>query len=106
MSVANRLTGDPQTFTCVTGGSSSDLLFYHNGVKLENGVNGVQISGGSLTIASTTTDHTGMYQCIAENDSGSDGTSWFLIVRNPSEWSKVKYYLHYSSFLFSKQLLL
>ena len=86
-SVNDTFTRDPQTFTCVTGGSSSDLSFYHNGVKLEDGVNGVGISGGTLTISSTTTDHTGMYQCIAENDSGSDGTSWFLIVRDLSEWS-------------------
>ena len=91
----------------MTGGSSSDLSFYHNGEKLEDGVNGVQISGGTLTIASTTTDHTGMYQCIAENDSGSDGTSWFLIVRDLSEWSnnnKTAFELSYYcfSFLFVK----
>ena len=79
--VDDALSGSSQTFMCVTGGSSSDLSFYHNGVKLEGGVN-----DGTLTIASTTTDHTGMYQCIAENESGSDGTSWYLIVCDPSEW--------------------
>ena len=89
--VDDALSGSSHTFTCNTGGSSSDLSFYHNGEKLEDGVNGVGVIDGTLTIASTTTDHTGMYQCIVENDSGSDGTSWYLIVRDPSEW-RILYY--------------
>ena len=50
-------------------------------------MDGVEISDGTLTIESTNPGHSGMYQCIVENNSGSDGFSWYLIVRDASEWS-------------------
>ena len=79
--VDDGLNGETRTFTCLSGGSNREISFYFNGVKLEEGV-----SGDTLIIPSTTTANTGVYQCIVENDSGSDGTSWYLIVRDPSEW--------------------
>ena len=82
--VDDGLSGETRTFTCLSGGSNREISFYFNGVKLEEGV-----SGDTLTIPSTTTANTGVYQCIVENDSGTDGTSWYLIVRDPSEWSFV-----------------
>ena len=82
--VDDHLSGNTIEFTCNTEGSTPDITFYHNGVKLEAG-DGVVIAGGTLTITSTATKNLGMYQCIAENDSGSDGTSWFLVVRDPGE---------------------
>ena len=85
--VYDRLSGDSQSFTCHTTGSHSALSFYHNGVKLKYGVNGIKIIGSTLTINHTSTEHTGMYQCITENERGSDGFSWFLLVRDPSELS-------------------
>lgn len=89
VNVYDRLSGDSQSFTCHTRGSHSALSFYHNGVELKNGVSGIKIIGSTLTINHTSTKHTGMYQCITENERGSDGFSWFLSVRDPSEWSTV-----------------
>ena len=80
----DHLSGNTIEFICNTEGSTPEITFYHNGVKLEDG-DGVVIAGGTLTITSTSTGNSGMYQCIAENDSGSDGISWFLVVRDPSE---------------------
>ena len=79
--VDDGLSGEARTFTCLSGGSNREISFYFDGEKLEEGV-----SGDTLTIPSTTTADTGVYQCIVENDSGTDGTSWYLIVRDPSEW--------------------
>ena len=87
--VYDSLSGDLQSFTCHTTGSHSDLSFYHNGVKVKNGVSGIKIIGNTLTINHTSTKHTGMYQCITESERSSDGFSWFLSVRDPSEWSTV-----------------
>ena len=88
-SVPDKLSGEEQVFTCVAGGSDPTIIFYHNGAELPDDMDGIQINGGTLTIESTNTGYSGMYQCIVENDSGSDGTSWYLIVRDPSEWSLV-----------------
>ena len=91
----DRLSGVEQTFTCSVMGSSAQITFFHNGNILENG-GGIAISGGTLTISPTTTDHSGMYQCLVENDSGSDKASWFLIVRDPSQFRTicVLHYIH------------
>ena len=80
--MGDRLSGDSQSFTCLTEGSDPQISFYHNGVRLEEGV-----SGDTLTIPSTTPAKTGMYHCSVENESGSDSFSWYLIVRDPSECS-------------------
>ena len=83
----DRLSGNPQSFTCNVGGSDPAIKFYHNGSELTSDMDGVEISDGTLTIESTNPGHSGMYQCIVENNSGSDGFSWYLIVRDASEWS-------------------
>ena len=83
----DRLSGDRQSFTCNVGGSAPTTKFYHNGNELTDDMDGVEISDSTLTIESTNPDHSGMYQCIVENNSGSDGFSWYLIVRDASEWS-------------------
>ena len=87
MNEQDRLSGDPQSFTCNVGGSDPTIKFYHNGNELTGDMDGVEINGGTLTIESTNPGHSGMYQCIVENNSGSDGFSWYLIVRDASEWS-------------------
>ncbi|CAI8037885.1 Contactin-5 [Geodia barretti] len=78
----DRLSGDPQSFTCNVGGSDPTIKFYHNGNELTSDMDGVEINDGTLTIESTNPGHSGMYQCIVENNSGSDGFSWYLIVRD------------------------
>jgi hypothetical protein len=84
-SVQDKLTGNSQTFTCEVGGTPAPTItFYHNGESLEDG-DGVEINGGTLTISPTAEAHSGVYQCLADNPSGSASASWYLIVRDPIE---------------------
>ena len=59
------------------------VTFYHNGEPIE-GDEVTVIEGGTLSIASTAVEHSGMYQCLAENESGSAFATWFLFIRAPS----------------------
>ena len=78
------LAGDVWEGSCVVSGvPEPTVTFYHNGVLLEG--DGVRvITGGTLSISSTEVEHTGMYQCVAENESGSAVATWFLIIRPTS----------------------
>ena len=74
------LTGVPQTFTCsVSGNSIPTLEWYFNGTMIE----GDEIDGQRLTISSPVEEDSGMYQCFAENESGTVFASWTLQVRDP-----------------------
>ena len=83
-SVRDILTGVSWSGSCeVTGTPEPTITFYYNGEPLESG-GGIEINGGTITITSTTLAHRGMYQCAAENESGSAERNWFLIIREPS----------------------
>ena len=79
------LTGTSWSGSCVAEGvPEPTITFYHNGIPLVGDDVVVIIEGGSLSITSTTVDHSGMYQCLAENESGSKVATWFLIFREAS----------------------
>ena len=79
------LTGTSWSGSCVAEGvPEPTITFYHNGIPLVGDDVLVIIEGGSLSITSTTVDHSGMYQCLAENESGSAVATWFLIFREAS----------------------
>ena len=77
------LTGTEVEFTCVTSGSPPpDITWFFNGEQLE-GDERRMIDGGTLTIPSSMPEDSGMYQCLAENPSGSQSASWTAQIRNP-----------------------
>ena len=71
------LTGDTQTFTCsVSGNPMPTLEWYFNGDMID-------VDRQTLTISSPVEEDSGMYQCFAENESGTVFASWTLQVRDP-----------------------
>jgi hypothetical protein len=78
------LTGVPMDFQCsVEGNPLPTVTWYFNGDLLE-GDDERMIAGDTLTIPSTAVGHSGMYQCVAENEFGVSAVeSWTLQVRAP-----------------------
>ena len=78
------LTGVPMEFQCfVAGNPLPTVTWYFNGDLLEEDDERM-IAGDTLTIPSTAVDHSGMYQCVAENEFGVSAVeSWTLQVRAP-----------------------
>ena len=83
--MTDALTGVPQTFTCsVSGNPMPTLKWYFNGVMIEGDDQRViDMDGQRLTISSPVEEDSGMYQCFAENESGTVFASWTLQVRDP-----------------------
>ena len=77
-------TGVQRIFRCsVTGNPLPIVTWYFNGELLE-GDDQRMIAGDTLTIPSTAVEHSGMYQCVAENEFGVSAVeSWTLQVRAP-----------------------
>ena len=62
----------------MSGNPLPSLKWYFNGVMIEG-----DMDGQSLTISSPVEEDSGMYQCFAENESGTVFASWTLQVRDP-----------------------
>ena len=79
------LTGVRQTFPCsVSGNPPPKLKWYFNGAMIEGDDQRViDMDGQRLTISSPVEEDSGMYQCFAENESGTVFASWTLQVRDP-----------------------
>ena len=71
-------------FQCsVEGNPLPTVTWYFNGDLLEEDDERM-IAGDTLTIPSTAVEHSGMYQCVAENEFGVSAVeSWTLQVRAP-----------------------
>ena len=73
------------TFTCnVAGIPTPTVTWYFNGAQRNPG-DGILISGDNFTISTLAVEHTGMYQCFANNVVGRTQHSWVLQVREPSK---------------------
>ena len=67
----------------MAGNPLPTVIWYFNGDLLE-GDDERMIAGDTLTIPSTAVDHSGIYQCVAENEFGVSAVeSWTLQVRAP-----------------------
>ena len=81
--VRDKLTGAEQVFTCIVEGNPPPTITWYFNGELLKGDDQRMIDGGTLTIPSTAVEHSGMYQCVAENESGAAVASWTLQVREP-----------------------
>ena len=77
---------EPAQYPCVASGNPPpNVIWYYNGEALRSG-NGVVVSDdGSLLISSLQVNHSGIYQCVAENRFGEDRRTWILEVREGSK---------------------
>ena len=81
--VRDFLVENDKSFTCsVEGSPMPTVTFYHNGVLLQES-DQVVIDRGTLTISSAGVEHSGMYQCVVDNESGTAVATWLFLVRAP-----------------------
>ena len=72
------------TYTCqFEGFPQPNISFYHNGAAISLG-SGVTIIGNTLIILTPQVFHSGVYQCIINNEVGDDQLAWLLEIREPS----------------------
>ena len=70
-------------FTCeVSGIPPPSITWYYNGLPLVNSGT-VTIAGNILTIAFALVEHSGMYQCFADNKINNVYKSWTMQVGEP-----------------------
>ena len=75
---------DSLMYTCrFEGFPLPNITFYFNGVVISHG-HGVTIVGNTLSIPSPQVSHSGIYQCIVNNEFGDDQQAWLLEIRQPS----------------------
>ena len=81
------LTGIPHSFTCsVSGSPMPTLKWFFNGAMIEGDDQRViDMDRQRLTINYPVNNNSGMYQCFAENESGTVFASWTLQVRDPGK---------------------
>ena len=73
---------------CGATGVPTPIVFYFfnaTNITTGPGVDGVTVSNGALTVASTTHANTGPYQCFANNVRPSYSALWVVTVRDPGE---------------------
>ena len=71
---------------CGTTGVPAPIIsYFFNTTNITTGVDGVTVSNGVLTLASTTHANTGPYQCFANNVRPDISPIWVVTVRDPRE---------------------
>ena len=79
-------TGDNYTAQCGATGAPAPVIYYFfNAINITTGVPRVTVSNGVLTLASTTHDDTGPYQCFANNVRAISSALWIVTIRDPGE---------------------
>ena len=74
------------TYSCqYEGFPLPDVSFYFNGAPILLG-SGVTINDNTLTIPTPQVFHSGVYQCIINNEVGDDQLAWLLEIREPSKY--------------------
>ena len=69
-------------FTCKVSGIPNPTAWYYNGLPLVSSSNMI-VGGSVVTILYASVEHSGMYQCFAENENSIVFNSWTLQVRKP-----------------------
>ena len=73
------------TYSCEFEGFPIPVVsVYFNGQPIYTQA-GASIANGTLTILSPQVFHSGIYQCIVNNEFGDDQQAWLLEIRQPSE---------------------
>ena len=81
------------TYTCpFEGFPLPNITFYFNGAGISSG-NDVIVIGNTLTIPSPQVNHSGIYQCIVNNDFGDSQIAWLVEIREPCECLLMYYIL-------------
>ena len=80
-------TGDDYTAQCSATGVPAPIIYYFfNATNITTGVDGVTVSNGALTVASTTHANTGPYQCFANIVRSISSPLWVVTIRDPGEY--------------------
>ena len=80
-------TGDPYRAQCSATGVPAPIIYYFfNATNITTRVDGVTVSNGELTMASTTHANTGPYQCFANNVYAISSALWVVTIRDPGEY--------------------